>query len=369
MKQFVLVFISLLPISMMAQVDDINPLNHTTPVHAWLLPLSDLNVDSIQKTKDRRMVGYRVLEHEHAAFGVLFVSCWNDYRMVYYDSLAHALVYKQEMAIKNDKSKMTTKIAIPDGHARRLSRLWSGAISCAKYPETAWAKCRDDKWEFLFSMTSFCLDGEDTEFFFHDKRAVQECSNGNGRVEALMRFTRQLMEAVQKNNAGKVDSLMTVAEFIAPLFDGLNTNTYDHDASLFVLPSSIIQPKTHLQKLSEAERKDYLTKKAAEVTTCFSSGYTPAPPVEYEVSELKTFNTADFVSQSRKQKGRKFYEVTIRYAASAQKSWPFKSKVAIWEDDGEPLGIIFGNHYGHNFFVNPYHEWIKHNVTQRMPLP
>ena len=66
-----LLLLALLPLGMMAQDDDgIGPF--TTPVHAWLWPLSDLCVDSVKQSKDRRWKGYRVLGYEHAAFGVLF---------------------------------------------------------------------------------------------------------------------------------------------------------------------------------------------------------------------------------------------------------------------------------------------------------
>lgn len=367
MKRMYLLLLALLPLGMMAQDDDgIGPF--TEPVHAWLWPLSDLCVDSVKQSKDRRWKGYRVLGYEHAAFGVLFTSCWDDLRILYYDTLAHALVYKQQLETTIRNPKMTTRMTIPDGHLKLLTRLWSGAVSRAKYPETSWVKCRNDQWDYLYSPLGMCLDGENSEFFFHEKCAWQECSEGHGRVEFLIVFTKQLMEAVISNKSSRVDSLMTVAEFLAPMFDGLNCNNYDHETSFFVLPP-IMKPIAHLKNLTEAQHHEYLTKKAAEVTDCFSSGYTPAPPVEYEVSDLKTFNTADFMPQSREQKGRKFYEVIIRYVPSAQKSWPFQAKVAIWEDDGEPLGIIFGNHFGHNFFVNPYHEWVKHNITQPMPLP
>lgn len=124
---------------------------------------------------------------------------------------------------------------------------------------------------------------------------------------------------------------------------------------------------TDLRRLNKQQRNEYLIKLAREVTKNFGPEWyeqgatiavVPDSPILYQ-----SYRTPQ---EEKKFKGKRYYRVTLYYDKDTQKrtGYDYASFVDIWEDDGEPSGIIFGNSYGRNFFFFSYREWLKAGVQQ-----
>jgi hypothetical protein len=173
---------------------------------------------------------------------------------------------------------------------------------------------------------------------------------------------------VHQENKARVDSLVMVSEFFAPLF---KSNSYIPEGPHYARDKQIT-PKTHLSQLDETQRNNYLRSKALEVVKMFSLEGYPYTKINVEITGMQTLNPNYSLSpEMRACNGRQFYEVIIRYDEElhVDVKWPYKAKVAIWESDGEPMGVVFGNKWGHHFFANPYREWVSHEPTQLMIVP
>ena len=46
-----------------------------------------------------------------------------------------------------------------------------------------------------------------------------------------------------------------------------------------------------------------------------------------------------------------------------------EKEVTIWEDDGEPEGILFGNEMGMTFIFRLYKDWVKDGVKKEEQMP
>lgn len=121
----------------------------------------------------------------------------------------------------------------------------------------------------------------------------------------------------------------------------------------------VAQPKIHnLSRMNENDRNAYLVEKAKEVVLNFGPDYYREYG-EPEISELKTF-TED---RWEKYKGDKYYTVTFRYDKTKETlEWDFAAEVDIWEKDGEPQGVKFGNGIGLHFLKKSYRQKVKEGI-------
>ena len=121
---------------------------------------------------------------------------------------------------------------------------------------------------------------------------------------------------------------------------------------------------SNLQQLKKEDRNAYLFKISKEVVMNFSPLYYR----EYrdpEVSELQVFQDTDNRPQVQRHVGRRYYIVTIPHDPTKDFfAWNYAAKVYIWEEDGEPQGVIFGNGMGVNFFFRSYREWVEEGVKE-----
>ena len=122
----------------------------------------------------------------------------------------------------------------------------------------------------------------------------------------------------------------------------------------------------HLNKLAEEERNEYLVKVAKEVTDSCGPGWNRGVIVPL-VSELKVYKDSKYYSpEIRKNSGREYYEVKLMYNRKTQQEtgWICATNVHIWEDDGTPVCVLFGDSYGFDFSTKPFKEWYKNSENQ-----
>ena len=411
MKQFVFIVMAMLSMPLLAQgpTGYDYPSDLATPIHEWLVPCEDVNKVQKEGKLDFRTEKFRLLVPETASFGFVYdPSMFREWALVY-DSVAHTLVYlmpgtekkydsiemhwisatrrdiPQEPIIHgNDTIKVIRSefsdvpinytepeisrfsVLISDGAAKSLRQLWNGAVNTAKIPEEPWIRFRDESWNLNYYIGPMVLDGETYDIFVGKKCATQWPPQVAGRVRMLLQLLNRLGEAVHQGNKARVDSLLIASEFIAPLF---KSDSYDPEGPHYMRDKQIT-PRTNLSQLDDTQRNDYLRNKALEVVKMFSYGFRSKTSVE--ITGIQTLNSLNsFVPEMRACDGRKFYEVILRYDEKPYHDvqWPYLAKVAIFESDGKPMGLVFGNKWGHHFFTNPYSEWVNHEPTQRMPLP
>ena len=119
--------------------------------------------------------------------------------------------------------------------------------------------------------------------------------------------------------------------------------------------------------MTEEERKEYLIKKAIEVTQNFGPGWYRESVVPI-VSDQKVFDESIIPKSQpniRKYPGRKYYIVRLDFDKETRKKyvWSHASEVRIWADDGEPFMITFGNTYGVNFYSKSYYKWLEDGIS------
>lgn len=141
--------------------------------------------------------------------------------------------------------------------------------------------------------------------------------------------------------------------------------------SLLFIPLLSIAQVTDLKQMNEQTRYAYLEKKAREIIKNFGPDYNRDSIALIISNDTHTFfydiNERSASSEIEplliKNNGRQYYEVICPCDTLKEKlSWGFAAKIKIWEDDGQPLEVIFGNGIGKNFFSRPYNDWIKEGV-------
>jgi hypothetical protein len=232
-----------------------------TPIHEWLVPCEDVNKVQKEGKLDFRTEKFRLLVPETASFGFVYdPSMFRECALVY-DSVAHSLVYSMpgtekkydsiEMHYSSAKTREieqkpiihgndTIKVArvevldvpinykepevsrfsvpISDAAAKSLRQLWDGAVKTAKIPEEPWIRFSDESWDLNYYMPPMVLDGETYDIFIGKRCVTQWEPQVAGKVQMLLMFLDQLGEAVHQENKARVDSLVMVSEFFAPLF-------------------------------------------------------------------------------------------------------------------------------------------------------
>lgn len=128
--------------------------------------------------------------------------------------------------------------------------------------------------------------------------------------------------------------------------------------------SSALAQKTNLSKMNEKERTNYMVKLAREVSDNFGPGWIQGDIIT-SVSPIQEYDgDGDTRERTKPHIGRKYYKVTFIYDETTKKEvgrW-FASYVRIWEDSGEPMDVIFGNHYGKTFDDYPYRTWVRAGI-------
>ena len=119
--------------------------------------------------------------------------------------------------------------------------------------------------------------------------------------------------------------------------------------------------------MTEEERKEYLIKKAIEVTQNFGPGWYRESVIPI-VSDQKVFDESMIPKSQpniRKYLGRKYYIVRLDFDEETRKKyvWSHASEVRIWADEGEPFMITFGNTYGVNFYSKSYNQWLEDGIS------
>ena len=128
----------------------------------------------------------------------------------------------------------------------------------------------------------------------------------------------------------------------------------------------------YLSQMESLKRNEYLVKLAREVVQNFGPGYY-RDNMNPTISDLRVFSDSSLVErfpEAQQNLGRKYYVVTIPYDyAQEQLEWDYAAKVEIWEDDGEPKGVMFGHGLGIHFTFRPYREWVKMGIKEEEIMP
>lgn len=122
----------------------------------------------------------------------------------------------------------------------------------------------------------------------------------------------------------------------------------------------------NLGKMPEIKRNEYLLMKSKEVVANFGPEWY-RDNMTVEISSLCVFKEDyDKRPEIQRNVGRKYYTLTFRYKQK-QPDYYFAFEVSIWEDNGEPEGIIFGNNFGLNFLFEPYSSLVKKREKYQIP--
>ena len=128
----------------------------------------------------------------------------------------------------------------------------------------------------------------------------------------------------------------------------------------------------HLSQMDSVKRYEYLVKLAREVVLNFGPGYY-RDNMNPTISDLRVFSDSSLVKrfpEAKRNLGRKYYTVTIPYDHVQERlEWDYAANVEIWEDDGEPKGVMFGHGLGIHFTFRPYREWVKAGVKEDEIMP
>ena len=149
-------------------------------------------------------------------------------------------------------------------------------------------------------------------------------------------------------------------------------NTRYHDEATYYY-SPIEKPvlTQALSQMDSVKRYNYLVKLSSEVVKNFGSGYYR----EYkkpEISELRVFSDSSYQRpEFMRNIGRKYYTVTFpSNTLEEQLEWrSYAAKVDVWDDDGEPKGVMFGHGLGYGFELRPYRDWLKIGIKDDEIMP
>ena len=136
-------------------------------------------------------------------------------------------------------------------------------------------------------------------------------------------------------------------------------------------PTSL-EANTHLSQMDSVKRNEYLVKLAREVVLNFGPGYY-RDNMNPTISDLRVFSDRSLVKrfpEAQQKLGKKYYVVTIPYDHTQERlEMDYAAQVEIWEDDGEPKGVMFGHNMGIHFTTRPYREWVKNGIKKDEIMP
>lgn len=131
---------------------------------------------------------------------------------------------------------------------------------------------------------------------------------------------------------------------------------------------SLAAQKQDLRKMEKNNRQEYLIKLAREVANNFGPEWCNkgklVPQVDDTLTVFKVYGKES--PEVKKNEGRLYQRVTLNYDNATQKKigWEYAAIVFVWEDDGEPFAVVFGNNYGKNFHFISYQEWLKMGIRK-----
>ena len=124
--------------------------------------------------------------------------------------------------------------------------------------------------------------------------------------------------------------------------------------------------QNNLRKLNKQEREKYLVKKAKEVVLNFG----PAYYREYGTPEISKARKFKREERWEEFAGKRYYTVTLPYdKTKEQLAWSYAAEVDIWEDNGEPQGVMFGYGMGIHFLDTPYKERVERGIKPEEQAP
>ena len=134
--------------------------------------------------------------------------------------------------------------------------------------------------------------------------------------------------------------------------------------------STCYAQESSLSKMTEKARNDYLLKLSKEVVHNFGPEWYKEPFVT-EFSGIQVYeNKAYDLPEGKKCNGRHYYTIVFRYKKYQNlPKWHFAFKVSVWEDDGEPKDIMFGNDEGITFVFCSYRELLRKGVKKEDQMP
>jgi hypothetical protein len=108
----------------------------------------------------------------------------------------------------------------------------------------------------------------------------------------------------------------------------------------------------NLAKMSREKRDTYLIALAEEVVLKFGPDYyrDDYPPIiERKMITSEEIALGGGIELWGGRAGRWFYKVIFKYDTAQEKlDWDYAARVEIWEDNGNPFGVTFGNGWGYN---------------------
>lgn len=87
---------------------------------------------------------------------------------------------------------------------------------------------------------------------------------------------------------------------------------------------------------------------------------------EWEVSGPFVYTASSLHPKEMAHDGRKYYRVTSRYDENVERlNWNYASQVDIWEEDGQPAGVLFGLGVGKTFNIVSYKDYLDWDIAKR----
>jgi len=144
--------------------------------------------------------------------------------------------------------------------------------------------------------------------------------------------------------------------------------------SLFIgiiISNTLYAQEVNLCKMESIKRNEYLVKKSKEVIMKFGLGYHSACTTP-KITGPFVFDENDglYRSDYKKHRGKMYYKVVYSYDQTKLFfSYDYVAYTLIWETNGEPMAVGFGNGMGKHFLERPYKKWIEMGVKEEEMIP
>ena len=143
------------------------------------------------------------------------------------------------------------------------------------------------------------------------------------------------------------------------------------EATYYYSPIEEPVSPTSLSQMDSIKRYEYLVKKSKEVIMNFGHGYHSACTTP-KITGPFVFDENDglYRSDYKKHRGKMYYKVVYSYDQTKLFfSYDYVAYTLIWETNGEPMAVGFGNGMGKHFLERPYKKWIEMGVKEEDTIP